>query len=248
MITAVIIDDEQNNIVNLQRLLEQYCPEVKVVGVAADANTGIATIASVNPDLVFLDIRMPGKDGFEMLRDIKEVFFEIVFVTAFDEYGIQAIKHAAMDYLLKPVDIGELKLAVEKSVVRMQQKKENRQLQYLQAILQQGFQQAEHRIALPGVKQTRFVFTRDIVRCESANSYTHFYMQDGEKITVSVPLIEYEDMLGGFGFIRCHQSHLINKRYVKSIGKDEGGYILMLNGDQVPLSRQKREYVKKQIV
>lgn len=245
MINALIIDDEPINIINLQRLLEQHCPDVQVTGTANGAAEGIVAIQQLRPDLVFLDIQMPDKSGIDMLKELPSPNFALIFVTAYDQYGIQAVKFAAMDYLLKPVDTGELKIAVDKAAVAISKKKQHQQMQYLVEILQQGQQKEEHRIALPSLKETRFVYTRDIVRCESSNSYTHFYLKDGEKITVAVSIYEYEEMLGPYGFLRCHQSHLVNKKFVRSMVKESGGYLLMLDGSMIPVSRSKRDELKK---
>ena len=131
MIKGIIIDDEPHNITNLQRLLEKYCPEVIIVGSSTDANEGITLIKNSQPDLVFLDIQMPEKDGFQVLQDLNSYDFEVIFVTAFSQYGIQAIKFSAIDYLLKPIDIEELKKAVAKTSERLKHKNQNLQLQNL---------------------------------------------------------------------------------------------------------------------
>lgn len=243
---ALIIDDEPINIINLQRLLEQHCPDVQVTGTATGAAEGILTIQRLRPDLVFLDIQMPEKSGIDMLKEIPTPNFALIFVTAYDQYGIQAVKFAAMDYLLKPVDVAELKIAVAKAAVAISQKKQQQQMQYLVEILQQGQQKEEHRIALPSLKETRFVYTRDIVRCESSNSYTYIYLKEGEKIMVAVSIYEYEEMLAPYGFLRCHQSHLVNKKMVKSMVKESGGgYLLLQDGSIIPVSRAKRDDIKK---
>lgn len=243
MINAIIIDDEQHNVTNLQRLLEQHCKEVSIVATANNAEDGIAMIKTHQPNLVFLDIQMPGKTGFDLLLALPKVDFEIVFVTAFDQYGIPAVKFSAMDYLMKPVNVEELKGTVRKAVSR-----KNNSMEHLMAILKQGSQRQEHRIALPSAKETRFVYVKDIVRCESNNSYTTFFMQDGEKIVVSVSIYEYTEMLGEYGFLRCHQSHIINKLFVRSMVKEGGFYLQMQDGEKIPVSRDKKDWVKKEML
>ncbi len=243
MINAIIIDDEQHNVTNLQRLLEQHCKEVTIVATANNAEDGITMIKTHQPNLVFLDIQMPGKTGFDLLLALPRVDFEIVFVTAFDQYGIPAVKFSAMDYLVKPVNVEELKGAVQKAVSR-----KSNSMEHLMAILKQGGQRQEHRIALPSAKETRFVYVKDIVRCESNNSYTTFFMQDGEKIVVSVSIYEYTEMLGEYGFLRCHQSHIINKQFVRSMVKEGGFYLQMQNGEKIPVSRDKKDWVKKEML
>jgi len=244
-IKAVIIDDEQNNIDNLGILLEQYCPQVTVVAQASDATEGENIILQHDPDLVFLDIQMPVKNGFELLQSLHTYSFELIFVTAFDQYGIQAVKFAAIDYLVKPINIDELKLAVNKAIYRSRQKKQNKQLENLVEILEQ--RKESHRIALPGAKETRFVKTSDIIRCESSNNYTTFFLIGGERIMTSKPIFEYEEILKSYGFIRCHQSHLVNKKYIKSLVKEDGGFILLEDNTQVPVSRLKKDLIRAEL-
>ncbi|MEO7531323.1 MAG: LytTR family DNA-binding domain-containing protein [Sediminibacterium sp.] len=246
-VTAVIIDDEQNNIDNLEILLEQYCPQVTVTAKALNATDGEAIILEHDPDIVFLDIQMPGKTGFALLQSLKTYHFELIFVTAFDQYGIQAVKFTALDYLLKPIDTEELKNAVNKAIYRSSEKKQNKKLENLLQLLEHQQQKNLHRIALTSAKETRFIRTEDIIRCESSNNYTTFYLFGREKIMTSKPIFEYEEILAPYGFIRCHQSHLVNKKHVKSWVKEEGGYLLLDDATQVPISRQKKEYVKAEL-
>jgi two-component system LytT family response regulator len=243
MIRAVIIDDEKNNIDNLQGLLQKHCPQVEVVAFALSAADGVKTISQHQPNLVFLDIQMPGRNGFDMLQSLPRHDFEIIFVTAFDQYGIQAIKFSAIDYLLKPVNIQELKIAIEKAAVKSKQRKQNLQLENLLELLQNREQKNEHRLALPTTKETRFINLEQIIRCESSNTYSSFYLTDGQKIMVSKPIFEYEEILRDYGFIRCHQSHLVNKTKVKSWVREDGGYLLLEDGSQIPVSRNKKESV-----
>jgi len=247
MLRAVLIDDEYNNIDNLSALLKRHCPDITICGIASDAEEGKKVIQEQRPDLVFLDIQMPGKNGFDLLHSLINYDFEIIFITAFDQYGIQAIKFSAIDYLLKPVNIEELKSAVQKAIEKSRLKKQNLQLENLIRLLQHRNEKDEHRIALPTAKETRFVNPHDIIRCESTNNYTSFYFPSSEKLIVSKPIYEYEELLSDYGFIRCHQSHLVNKKYIKSWIKEDGGYLLMEDKSQVPVSRQKKELIRKEI-
>jgi two-component system LytT family response regulator len=247
MIDAVIIDDEQNNIDNLQYLLTRHCPQIQVVGTARNAVAGQTLIQQQQPTLLFLDIQMPEKNGFELLQSLPGYQFEVIFVTAFDQYGIQAVKFAAIDYLLKPINAEELKTAVNKVAEKNRQKKQNLQIENLLQLLQHQQQKEEHRIALPTAKETRFARPQDITRCESTNNYTTFYFSSGEKLMVSKPIYEYEELLNSYGFIRCHQSHLVNKRYIKSWIKEDGNYLLLEDGTQIPVSRQKKDTIKEQL-
>jgi two-component system, LytTR family, response regulator len=209
-----------------------------------NATDGEKMILQHNPDLVFLDIQMPERNGFELLKSLKSLTFEIIFVTAYDQYGIQAVKFSAIDYLLKPLSIDDLKTAVEKAVLHSTQKRQNLQLENLIQLLQQKQQKQFHRIALQSTRETRFVEPDKIIRCESSNNYTTFFLFNGESILTSKPIFEYEEMLADYGFVRCHQSHLVNKIFIKSWIKDEGGFLLLENGVKIPISRNKKEGLK----
>jgi len=244
MINAIIVDDEQHNIDNLKNLLSKYCPEVTIVATAQNADEARQIILRENPDLLFLDIQMPRKNGFDLLQSLNNFSFEIIFVTAFDKYGIRAIKFSAIDYVLKPVNIPELKSAIEKATEKINQKKKNLKLENLLQLLEQKHVPEDHRIALPTLKEIRFAKTVDIIRCESSNNYTSFFLIGKEKLIVSKPIYEYEELLTDYGFIRCHQSHLINRIFIRSIIKEDGGYLLLEDNSQIPISRQKKEEIK----
>lgn len=245
MIRAVIIDDEKNNIDNIVRLLSQHGLPVNVVGTATNAVDGVNIIAATSPDLLFLDIQMPEGDGFEVLKALPHHQFEVVFVTAFDQYGIQAVKFSAIDYLLKPIDPEELKASVSKVAAKLNKKKENLQLENLMDFIRDKDAKKEHKLALASTKEIRFVHTGDIIRCESSNAYTQFFLSDGKNITVSKPIFEYEELLINYDFIRCHQSHLVNKKFIKSLLKEDSGYLLMDDNTRIPVSRNKKENVIK---
>lgn len=242
-ITAVLIDDEKHNLSNLSGLLATYCPEVAIVGEAQSAAEGREQILRLQPDLVFLDIQMPETNGFQLLQQLPPPAFEVIFVTAHDQYGIQAVKFAAVDYLLKPIDTRELQAAVHKSAVRLAEKKKNAQLDNLLQLLHQQQNKDEHRIALATQKETRFLYTRQIIRCESDNNYCYFFLNNGEKLLISRPMYEYEPLLSPYGFVRCHQSHLVNKRFVKSWVREDGNFLLLDNGVTIPVSRNRKDAV-----
>jgi two-component system, LytTR family, response regulator len=244
MIRAIVIDDEINNLKNLRQILHKHCQELTVVGTALNADEGIKIIEALDPDLVFLDIQMPGKSGFEMLRSLVSYHFAIIFVTAYDQYGIQAIKFSALDYLLKPIDIDELKEAVQKAIRFQKQKSQNLQVENLLRLIELRHTKEEHRIALPSLKEIRFVLIREIVRCEASNNYSIFYFLNGEKIIVSRPIAEFEELLKEYGFLRPHKSHLVNQKFIKSFVKEDGGYLLLEDHSQLPISKQKKEQIK----
>jgi len=240
---AILIDDEQANLENLQVLLIRHCPEVKVVATANNINDAFEQINLHRPDLVFLDIQLGKTTGFDLLNKLEEKTFEVIFVTAYNNYGIQAVKFAALDYLLKPVDPDELVLAVSKAEKRIASKIGSEQINFL---LNQ-FQRIEpkvRKIALPQLNEIRYVSVDEIVRCVADNTYTYFYLLSGEKILISSPLKEYSDLLKPEGFVRTHQSHLVNPKFVKSWLKEDGGILLMNNDDKIPVSKPNREIVK----
>ena len=245
MTSAIIIDDEQNNIDNLSLLLGKHCPDIEIVATTLNADTGIQKIKELSPDIIFLDIQMPAKSGLTMLEDMPPLSSAVIFVTAYDQYAIQAFRFSAVDYLLKPISVSELKSAVEKATAGIRNKNLNLHLENLVNQLQKQQNKDEHRIALSSLKETRFVYTREILYCEAANNYSTFFLADGEKIIVSKPIYEYDAMLRDYGFIRCHQSFLVNKAHVRSFIKEDGGSVLLNNKIHIPVSRSKRDELKR---
>ena len=243
MIQAIIVDDELSNIENLQALLTKHCLQVNIIGTAVNNASAIELINRHQPDLVFLDIQLRDDSGLNLLKLVNNKLFEVIFVTAYDQYGIQAVKFAALDYLLKPVDIDELVAAVDKVETKLKEKQHNQQLDFLVANL---IKEDNHptKIALQQQKETRYITLTDIIRCEADNTYTFFYLNTGERILVTKGLKEYTDMLPTNSFLRIHQSHLVNIKYVKSWLKEDGGVLLLTNGDKVPVSRPNREKVR----
>ncbi len=243
-ISCVIIDDEANNIENLKGMLSNWCPGVNVVACAGSAEKGIEAIRATKPDVVFLDIQMPEKSGFEVLKAFETVTFEVVFITAFDQYGIQAIKFSALDYLLKPIDIEELKKTIEKARSRIAARHQNLNIENLLSFIK-NTQHDVPKIALPTMNETRYVKVSEIVRCEAYNNYTTFFLPQGEEVLVCKTLKEFAELLKPYGFRRTHQSHLVNIKYVKSLLKEDGGKLLMEDKSKIPISRQNLEKIKK---
>lgn len=242
-IKAIIIDDEVNNIENLQIIIKEYCTGVEVVGTAQNVDAGLELIIQHNPDLVFLDIQMPGKSGFDLLTALPKINFEIIFITAYDKYGIRAIKFSALDYLLKPINIDEFKIAIAKAKEKIEVKKQNLNIENLLQYLKSGNREVP-KIALPTLKEIMYVKVTDIIRCEAANSYTTFYLQNNEQVLVCKTLKEFAELLKPHNFIRTHQSHLVNINSIKSYLSEDGGTLLLNNLQKVPISRQNRELVK----
>lgn len=242
-INAVLIDDEPGNNENLANLLEKHCPQVFVMATATRVPQAIRLVEDLKPDLLFLDIQMGRENGFDLLKSVKRRDYEVIFITAHDQYGILAVKFSALDYLLKPVDIDELVAAVQKSEERITHRQSSSQLDALMDYLKQK-DPKKSKIALPQQKEIRFVPVTDIVRCEASNTYTMVYLQNGEKILVSRLLKEYDRLLEPCGFIRTHQTHLVNPDYVKSWHKEDGGSLLMKDNHKIPISRPRREKVR----
>jgi two-component system LytT family response regulator len=245
-IHCIIVDDEVHNIEILSSLLRKYCNGISIVATALNAHEGIDLIEKYKPDLLFLDIQMPEKSGFDLLKSLKQIDFEIIFITAFDQYGIQAVKFSALDYLLKPVIIDELKSAVQKAREKIIAKQKNTSIENLLAYISSS-PKGTSNIALPTLTETRYVKVDDIVRCEASDNYTTFYLQNNEKILVSKTLKEYAELLGPYNFIRTHQSHLVNIKFIKSLLKEDGGVLLLTNLAKIPISRQNRESVKAKL-
>lgn len=245
MIKAILVDDEPINIDNLKALLALHCQEVEVIASATTADQARELLLTLKPDVVFLDIQMPEKNGFDLLKSIKDPAFEVVFVTAYDEYGIMAIKFSALDYLLKPINVAELKAAVDKIAHSVNSKQKNSRLDNLLQLLDKPQLNENEKIALPTQKEIFLTPIKDIVRCESSNNYTTFFLTNGLSHLISKPIYEYDDLLAPYGFIRCHQSHLVNKKHVSSILNEDSGYLIMDNSKtKIPISKQKKALIK----
>ncbi|MGX5819252.1 LytR/AlgR family response regulator transcription factor [Chitinophaga lutea] len=244
MIPAVIVDDERSNIDNLSVMLQKYCPKVMVAATATTVGEGLLAIRETNPAILFLDIQMPDRGGFDLLKSINNPDFEVIFVTAYDQYAIQAIRFSAIDYLLKPINVNELVNAVDRAVQNVAQERQNARLQHLVHAIHH---KQAMKIAVPGNKETIFIGPETILFCKSDNNYTVIYLQNGQKHTSSRPIFEYEELLGTQGFIRCHQSYLVNSAFVKSWIRVDGDRLLIEGGQEIPISRNNKEKVKQAI-
>lgn len=246
-IKAVIIDDEFPNVENLQNMLEKWCSGIRVMGTATGAAEGIEVIRRVKPDLLFLDIQMPDGSGFDVLRAFSGIDFEVIFVTAYDQYGIQAIKFSALDYLLKPIDVFQLQEATAKAREKLMAKERNQNISNLLEYIRKA-QTDFPKIALPTSQETHFIAINRIIRCEASNNYTTFFIRDQPPVLVSKTLKEFEELLTPHGFQRVHQSHLVNFMFVRSLLKEDGGVLVLDDGEKVPVSRQNLEKVKKALM
>lgn len=243
---AIIVDDEPANVKNLSVLLDKYCPQVEILGTATNNKDALSLFESHRPDLLFLDIQLDKDTGFNLLKLLPKKDFEVIFVTAYDHYGIQAIKFAALDYILKPIDIDELVSAVNKAEIKLREKQQTMQLDFLVNHIKRDHS-VPLKIALPQQKEIIYVLLNHIVRCEAEGTYTYFYLQNGDKILVSKVLKEYAELLENNGFIRTHQSHLVNLSFVKSWLKEDGGTLLLETGDKIPVSRPHKDKVRSKL-
>jgi two-component system LytT family response regulator len=237
---AIIVDDEKNGRENLAGMLKTHCQWIELAGSAASVSEAVELIHSVAPDLVFLDIEMPGANGFQLLEHFIEFRFEVIFVTAHDQYAIQAIRFSAADYILKPIDPLELKSAVEKVAGRVSRKNEDHRLRELHRNL---FTSSTPRIGLPTDGKVEFTEAGKIVRCQGESNYTHIWFESGRHLLVAKTLAEFEELLAGFGFFRVHKSHLVNLGYILSLKNGSNAYLILKTGEEIPVSRRRRETV-----
>jgi two-component system LytT family response regulator len=240
-IKIIIIDDEPRGRSTLQQMLAQYS-DLEVVSTAASAEEGIAEIKKWSPDLIFLDIEMPFQTGFDMLEQMHPIDFEVVFVTAFDQYAIKAFKYNAVDYLLKPVDWDELERVLDK--VRAQRlSKPGAPARQFEEVLHKlrNLHTNFDKLALPTSDGLIFIQISDIIRLQSDSNYTQFYLVGNEKILVTRTLGEYDELLKDHNFCRVHHSHLINLAQIKRYVKNDGGYALMTDDSKVEISRRKKD-------
>jgi two-component system LytT family response regulator len=244
MIKAIIIDDIEQARITLKKDLQVYTPDITVIGEASGVVEGAKLLKILVPDILFLDIQMQDGSGFDLLDILKDIPFKIIFITASDAHAIKAFRYAAIDYLLKPVDPDELVAAVDK--FRNQKLNENEKYKLLNESLKNNRKQHE-RLALHTQDKIHIVNISDIIRCESNVNYTEFSFNTSKKLLVTKTLKDFEDLLSDQGFFRVHQSHLVNTKYIKEFVKTEGGYLLMNDGSNVPVSTRKRAEVVKML-
>lgn len=239
-IRAVIIEDEKKSRELLGHLVAKHCPEVKIVGTAECVSTGVELVKKEKPELVFLDIEMPDGTGFDLLQQVQDEKFNLIFTTASDAYAVKAIKFSALDYLLKPIDSDELKAAVARFEER---KPASSDMENLKFLLQNFRKNDEHysKITLPTGQAYEIVNIKDIIRCEAEGNYTTFFLANKKKLLVSASLKHYEDLLPSEDFFRVHHHHLINVNHVVRYLKQDGGYAVMTDDTKVEVSRRKKD-------
>lgn len=240
-INAIIIDDEKFCIETLRYELEKNCPEVNIVATCENGREGIEAIKRHQPDIIFLDIEMPYMNAFEMLQEIDEIDFDIIFTTAYSQFAIKAIKVSALDYLLKPVGKEELQAAVSKITSKPQKGVTGKSIQILMEQLLMN-QQDIRKIALPTIDGLEMVRVDQLILVEADSNYTHFHLLSGKKIIISRTLKQVEEMLLEYPFFfRIHQTYLINLHHVEKYQKGRGGSLVMINEAILPVARNRKE-------
>lgn len=246
MIKAVIIDDEPDARFILKNLLHtNFGEDIVVIAEADDVKSGVDTILSNNPDVIFLDIRMRGETGFDILEQIKEKKIEIVFVTAFDQYAIKAFQFSAIGYLMKPIRIKELKQVIASIKEKSEKNKESSTSRLKVLIENYGDDRKIHKLVISNMEGFKVISIEEIIRLEGDRNYTDFILIDGKKVTATKTLGEYQELLNDFGFFRVHQSTIVNLRHVKGYQRNER-LIEMVDGAKIVMSRhRKNDFIEK---
>ncbi len=242
MIKAIIIDDEKKSREALMGLIDRYCPDIFVLAQADGCIDGIEKVKAHNPDIVFLDIQMPDGSGFNFLEAFNDFNFEVIFTTAHDQYAIKAIKYSALDYLLKPINPDDLKDSITKYLQKQDKGQINKNIKVLLDNMKLPSSEPK-KIILSTSEGIHILSVDEIIRCESDDYYTKFFLTNGNSILISKTLKQNEAMLSDFNFIRPHRSHLINTKYIKNFLKINESHILMNDGSKIPVSRRKREEI-----
>ena len=242
-ITAVIVDDEKHAVATLNWKLERFCPAIEVVRQFTDPNQALEYLRENQPGLLFLDIEMPRLNGFEILEELGEdLVMDVIFTTAYDEFGIRAIKVSALDYLLKPIQVQELKQAVEKFKQRhLSKSTREEQFKVLFSNMREPAPATTGKIALATKEAIEFVAPEDILYCTSESNYTFVFLADGRKKLISRTLKDFEELLQGHNFFRVHHSHLVNLKQIKKFIRSGGGYLLMTDDTKLSVSRSKKD-------
>jgi two-component system, LytTR family, response regulator len=243
MIRAIIIDDEQHCIDRLKSLVEeQLSSSVHIMHSFKTIDDGVKAIQKYKPDLVFLDVQVHDKTGFELLQQLDEINFEVIFTTAYEKYAVQAFKFSALDYLLKPVAAEDLQQAVNKLVQKNPKIDTTKKLETLLG----NIYSASKKICVPVVNGIVVLNVNDIVRCQSEINYTTIFLKDKQKMTVAKTLKEFEELLTEYNFFRIHNSDLVNMAYIKSYNKGKGGSVIMMDNTEIEVStRRKDDFLKK---
>ncbi|MEO8149025.1 MAG: LytTR family DNA-binding domain-containing protein [Bacteroidia bacterium] len=236
---SIIIDDEPDAREKLELLITKYCPQLTIAAICKDASEGLAAIETHKPDLVFLDVEMPFMTGFDMLKRINKISFEVIFTTAHDHYAIRAIKFSALDYLLKPIDLEQLQEAVNKAFEKKNIAQSEKRYENFVGNLEA--KEKLTSISVPTSDGFLIIKLTDIVWCSAANFYTIIYLTNKTEIVVTRTLKQFDELLSESGFVRIHNSHLINLAHLVRYIKGAGGQVEMSNGKVLDVSRRKKE-------
>jgi two-component system, LytTR family, response regulator len=242
MINAILIDDEIMLLTGLQIMLKQLCPQINVMASCTNVDDAKIKIKELQPQLLFLDINMPGKSGFDLLNEMDTKSVEIIFITAHNSYALQAFKYSAVDYILKPVDEDELVEAVKKACKKIEDNQWKNGLDTFMHNIKSTAQPQEMKLCLPSVSGFEVIEIKNIIVCNAEGAYTNFILTDNKKIMASRPLLDYEQLLESNSFIRVHKSNLINVNHVKQYKRGEGGSVILSNGMEIEVSRRKKEH------
>ncbi len=246
MITSIIVDDEPRGINYLKKLLQEFCPEIRVIAESGDAIDAQEKIELLQPQLAFLDISLPGKNSFELLASLDTINFEIIFVTAYNDYALQAFQYSATDYLMKPIDEDLLAAAVKRAAVKIHSKEIYSNTTALLHNIKNIHNPQNMKLCITSTKGFEVVELKDILYCEASSNYTNFHFTNHNFICNAKTILEYERLLGDSGFLRIHKSYLVNLLHVKEYLRGEGGSVLLSNGKELEVSRRKKEdFLKK---
>ncbi len=244
MIRILIVEDEKPILDTIHSIIQDNCSNAEILGTARDISSAKELIIKTNPDLLLLDINLPDGTSFELLQQIENPDFKVIFITAFEEYAIKAIKLSALDYLVKPVDPIELIESINKAEETIN--KSNNELK-LNALLSnvKNLSEKPKKIILNTAESMHLIDVQDIIRCESDGAYTRLFINDGKKIMISKVLKDYEDLLQDCGFMRIHKSHIVNLNYIDRFEKADGGYLILKDQSSVPVSFRKKDQLIK---
>jgi len=237
---ALLVDDEPAAIKGLESLLNLFCPDIKIIGVANSVNEALNQINLLAPELIFLDIEMKDGNGFDVLERTQNQNFSTIFVTAFDQYAIKALRMHAMDYLLKPIDPDELVAAIERVI--------KHGAPDYKPLIESNTTKTFKKIGVPGSRGTTYIELDTICRLESSNNYTYIYCGETKPILISRTIKSFEELLPEGQFIRCHQRHIVNLDKVHAFERNDGAHLLMKDGAQIPISRANRSLVDKLLI
>lgn len=245
MITAIIIDDEASCIQSLQYDLKKHCPDVQIIDSCQSPKEGLISIKHHHPDLIFLDVQMPWMNGFEMLEVMEDIQFAIIFTTAFDQFAAKAFRISAIDYLLKPIDVNDLKEAVKKATQKITQQTGAANIDNLLHNIKQP--EVKQRIAFPGREGYEFIEIENIIYAKAEGAYTHVMLKDKRKLVISKTLSDIMEMLPATSFQRIHNSSLVNLSHITHFIRTDGGYVVLDNGEKLMVSKSKKDSLMEKL-